>query len=189
MDANQKCETPGCGRDAACFGAYEGVTEKTYACDGCCGHGNEDGRCEPVDAIRERETQAEIVSLREQVRMLTAERDEWKAKHASQVEWAQACENERVDAQAEAEALRARVAELEEEAKRHKEAAARYYGERHDADMARVAAEAEREAAQQRAKALTQALREAGHALTLGTPDLVQASIQKIWALVGTEAP
>jgi hypothetical protein len=42
-----------CGvADATCLGAYEGASEKSYACNGCCGHGNEDGRCEPlVDLI------------------------------------------------------------------------------------------------------------------------------------------
>jgi hypothetical protein len=39
-----------CGKPATCLGAYEGATEKTYACDDCCGHGNEDGHCKPVAA-------------------------------------------------------------------------------------------------------------------------------------------
>jgi len=48
MGANvQMCDH--CGeRPAACFGAYEGVEEGSFACDVCCGHGNEDGWCEPV---------------------------------------------------------------------------------------------------------------------------------------------
>jgi len=39
----------GCGdRLATCRGSYEGAPE-SYACDGCCGHGNEDGHCDPVE--------------------------------------------------------------------------------------------------------------------------------------------
>lgn len=37
-----------CGQPATCFGRYEAMTEDVYACDGCCGHGCEDGRCTPV---------------------------------------------------------------------------------------------------------------------------------------------
>lgn len=36
-----------CGKPAACFGSYEG-RPTAYACDTCCGHGCEDGHCEPV---------------------------------------------------------------------------------------------------------------------------------------------
>jgi hypothetical protein len=37
-----------CGKPATCRGAYEGEQEPQLACDSCCGHGNEDGRCEPL---------------------------------------------------------------------------------------------------------------------------------------------
>lgn len=40
-----------CGAPAYCFGSYEshsGTVPRTYACDDCCGHGCEDGHCEPV---------------------------------------------------------------------------------------------------------------------------------------------
>ena len=37
-----------CGRPATCVGRYEGHGSRSPACDECCGHGNEDGRCEPV---------------------------------------------------------------------------------------------------------------------------------------------
>lgn len=37
-----------CGEPAACLGAYEGSKEYEYACNACCGHGNEDGHCESV---------------------------------------------------------------------------------------------------------------------------------------------
>lgn len=37
-----------CGRPATCFGSYESDLTPAYACDECCGHGNEDGRCEGI---------------------------------------------------------------------------------------------------------------------------------------------
>ncbi len=37
-----------CGKPAACLGAYEGSSVYEYACDEHCGHGNEDGHCEPI---------------------------------------------------------------------------------------------------------------------------------------------
>jgi DNA-binding XRE family transcriptional regulator len=37
-----------CGRLATCFGRYEAMESSKYSCDECCGHGNEDGHCEPV---------------------------------------------------------------------------------------------------------------------------------------------
>lgn len=33
---------------ATCFGAYEDSTPVEWACDLCCGHGNEDGWCKPL---------------------------------------------------------------------------------------------------------------------------------------------
>ena len=41
------CDT--CGKPATCGGEYEG--EAGHACDDCCGHGNEDGHCEPVGDV------------------------------------------------------------------------------------------------------------------------------------------
>lgn len=39
-----------CGKKpATCFGAYEGQKPETFACDECCGHGNEDGHCHPIE--------------------------------------------------------------------------------------------------------------------------------------------
>lgn len=38
-----------CGDRAACFGSYEDELHPAYACDNCCGHGNEDGHCEPAE--------------------------------------------------------------------------------------------------------------------------------------------
>jgi hypothetical protein len=37
-----------CGKPATCVGRYEDMTEAKPACDGCCGHGCEDGYCEPI---------------------------------------------------------------------------------------------------------------------------------------------
>lgn len=37
-----------CGNRPTCRGAYEGQDVIGYGCDDCCGHGNEDGWCEPV---------------------------------------------------------------------------------------------------------------------------------------------
>ena len=37
-----------CGEPATCIGAYEGAEEETPACDKCCGHGCEDGKCRPI---------------------------------------------------------------------------------------------------------------------------------------------
>jgi len=39
-----------CGAPAVCFGAYEDPNALGGACDECCGHGNEDGWCESLDA-------------------------------------------------------------------------------------------------------------------------------------------
>jgi len=39
-----------CGEPASCLGSYDGAPE-AYACDACCGHGNEDGKCVPLDGV------------------------------------------------------------------------------------------------------------------------------------------
>lgn len=41
------CHT--CGQPATCFGTYEGITG--FGCDDCCGHGCEDGHCEPLRRV------------------------------------------------------------------------------------------------------------------------------------------
>jgi hypothetical protein len=43
---NAKCYN--CGKPATCYGAYEDTNEH-FACNDCCGHGNEDGWCDPVE--------------------------------------------------------------------------------------------------------------------------------------------
>ena len=40
-----------CGGPATCIGAYEG-NEAAPACSTCCGHGNEDGWCLPLNEAR-----------------------------------------------------------------------------------------------------------------------------------------
>lgn len=40
-----------CGQPATCLGKYEAMTGWYYACDSCCGHGCEDGKCYPLDEI------------------------------------------------------------------------------------------------------------------------------------------
>lgn len=37
-----------CGRPASYLGRYEGHGRFAFACDTCCGHGNEDGMCWPL---------------------------------------------------------------------------------------------------------------------------------------------
>lgn len=45
-----------CGQPATCFGLYEDPEgEPGYACSECCGHGNEDGWCKPLQSGDERE--------------------------------------------------------------------------------------------------------------------------------------
>ncbi len=45
LDRSPRCAI--CGSVATCFGAYDGG-QAAYACDGCCGHSGEDGKCEPI---------------------------------------------------------------------------------------------------------------------------------------------
>ncbi len=40
-----------CGQPAACLGLYEDETQEAFACNACCGHGNEDGYCVPVEDL------------------------------------------------------------------------------------------------------------------------------------------
>jgi len=48
LEAAARCHT--CGKAATCIGAYEGNTAQEFGCDVCCGHGNEDGHCQALDA-------------------------------------------------------------------------------------------------------------------------------------------
>ncbi len=40
-----------CKNDAVCVGRYEGHGPIQFCCDECCGHGNEDGWCVPVEDV------------------------------------------------------------------------------------------------------------------------------------------
>jgi hypothetical protein len=40
-----------CGELADCLGSYENNHSWAYACNSCCGHGNEDGCCFPLSDI------------------------------------------------------------------------------------------------------------------------------------------
>jgi hypothetical protein len=44
-----KCHVTGCDNQATCIGKYETMEEPEFACSECCGHGNEDGRCIPIE--------------------------------------------------------------------------------------------------------------------------------------------
>ena len=41
-----RCAT--CGAKAACIGRYEDMDRDEPACNACCGHGCEDGHCDPL---------------------------------------------------------------------------------------------------------------------------------------------
>lgn len=41
-----KCEH--CDAQATCVGRYEDMKEDAFACNECCGHGCEDGHCDPI---------------------------------------------------------------------------------------------------------------------------------------------
>jgi len=51
-----------CGKPATCHGSYDGAPDG-FACDDCCGHGCEDGKCQPVEPTPSREplTGAELL--------------------------------------------------------------------------------------------------------------------------------
>lgn len=47
MEFQPTCEV--CERAlATCYGTYETPDAYLFACDGCCGHGSEDGVCRPI---------------------------------------------------------------------------------------------------------------------------------------------
>lgn len=43
--ATIKCHISGCDNQATCIGQYEAMDGPEFACDECCGHGCEDGKC------------------------------------------------------------------------------------------------------------------------------------------------
>lgn len=44
-----KCDI--CGKPASCLGQYDTMPAPAFACDDCCGHGSEDGWCNPLAEI------------------------------------------------------------------------------------------------------------------------------------------
>lgn len=40
-----------CGQPASCVGRYDDAEARAPACDQCCGHGCEDGRCWSIDDL------------------------------------------------------------------------------------------------------------------------------------------
>ena len=44
-----RCEH--CGKAAVCFGRWEERLQVSFACSDCCGHGGEDGWCEPAKDV------------------------------------------------------------------------------------------------------------------------------------------
>ncbi len=55
-----------CGSAATCFGRYEGHGDVAFGCDTCCGHGNEDGWCKPIDEAPEDPIAAQLRQDRDQ---------------------------------------------------------------------------------------------------------------------------
>ncbi len=50
-DAERQPICAHCGiKKAACYGSYENE-RPSYACDDCCGHGCEDGRCWSIQSL------------------------------------------------------------------------------------------------------------------------------------------
>lgn len=41
-----------CDAPATCVGQYDNMEKPEPACDTCCGHGCEDGYCDPIDEVK-----------------------------------------------------------------------------------------------------------------------------------------
>lgn len=74
-------------RIAICFGCYESGDHIQFACDECCGHGNEDGWCRELselanDLTRFRDDYSQAIEERDQLRVLagleTAQKVAWE---------------------------------------------------------------------------------------------------------------
>lgn len=106
-----------CGNDATCTGRYEHMREDEPACDDCCGHGCEDGRCEPIaDVLRKhvRQLLADVKALTERAESAERELDVAKLFYDLVVKErdyerirANRIERERDEARAERDARRA----------------------------------------------------------------------------------
>lgn len=62
-----------CGGPATCMGAYEDERNIGFGCDNCCGHGNEDGWCVPVEEAGEKPIALRIVGIEAEARADKAE--------------------------------------------------------------------------------------------------------------------
>lgn len=80
-----------CGAVATCFGLYESDEEEdwAYACDACCGHGNEDGTCESiadlgslwrVASVRLSNLESDLDRAQRRIQTLKSKVDFYKAK-------------------------------------------------------------------------------------------------------------
>lgn len=82
-----KCSV--CGKPATCLGRYEGHGPWRWACDDCCGHGNEDGECRPISDVAEwMTTKLDAVIKRAEKAELTV--DTWLSLEKEQMEAAAA---------------------------------------------------------------------------------------------------
>jgi len=68
-----------CGKPATCLGAYEDERRLGLACDGCCGHGCEDGWCK---SLRDMSIGDVLTHIGAQVHGLAQERDEAEERAA-----------------------------------------------------------------------------------------------------------
>ena len=64
-----------CGGRATCVGAYEGQKVTEYCCDDCCGHGNEDGHCSPLEDVNAEPLAADVLTLLAERERLAEEHD------------------------------------------------------------------------------------------------------------------
>lgn len=60
-------------RIGSCIGRYGDEATTAVACDNCCGHGNEDGRCEPLGSV----LAAALPALLSEVERLRTDRDSY----------------------------------------------------------------------------------------------------------------
>jgi hypothetical protein len=67
-----------CGKPATCYGSYEGHEVRGYACDDCCGHGNEDGECHPVGSAKKLPFAPEPLDEQQAVLSILRQMDPWR---------------------------------------------------------------------------------------------------------------
>ncbi len=74
-----------CGRTATCLGAYESEENLGFACDECCGHGNEDGWCVRLKLKADLTECDQSFDLRWEADMRA--RDMWHAAGGDEMTW------------------------------------------------------------------------------------------------------